>query len=75
MSLPTQLSFVSLQVSDLKASRRFYADVRGFQSLPASLPDACLVATQSGALFALRTPLVDMHATSQLGRRPLVWRK
>lgn len=75
MSLPTQLSFVSLQVSDFEASRWFYTDVLGFQSLPASPPNACLLTTQSGALFALRTPLVDLQATSQLGRRPLVWRK
>jgi catechol 2,3-dioxygenase-like lactoylglutathione lyase family enzyme len=73
MSTPTQLGFVSLQVSDLAASRHFYADVLGFQPLPASPPDACLFVTQSGALFALRTPLVDLQATSRLGWGVSLW--
>lgn len=73
MSIPTQLGFVSLQVRDLAASRQFYTDVLGFQPLPASPPDACLFATQSGALFALRTPLVDLQATSQLGWGVSLW--
>lgn len=73
MSTPTQLGFVSLQVSDLAASRQFYTDVLGFQSVPASPPDACLFVTQSGALFALRTPLVDLQATSRLGWGVSLW--
>ena len=73
MSTPTQLGFVSLQVSDLAASRHFYADVLGFQPVPASPPDACLFVTQSGALFALRTPLVDLQATSRLGWGVSLW--
>jgi catechol 2,3-dioxygenase-like lactoylglutathione lyase family enzyme len=73
MSNPTQLGFVSLQVSDLAASRHFYADVLGFQPVPASPPDACLFVTQSGALFALRTPLVDLQATSRLGWGVSLW--
>ena len=73
MPTPTQLGFVSLQVSDIAASRHFYADVLGFQPLPASPPDACLFVTQSGALFALRTPLVDLQATSRLGWGVSLW--
>lgn len=73
MSTPTQLGFVSLQVSDLAASRHFYTDVLGFQPVPASPPDACLFVTQSGALFALRTPLVDLQATSRLGWGISLW--
>jgi catechol 2,3-dioxygenase-like lactoylglutathione lyase family enzyme len=73
MSTPTQLGFVSLQVSDLAASRHFYADMLGFQPVPASPPDACLFVTQSGALFALRTPLVDLQATSRLGWGVSLW--
>ena len=73
MPTPTQLGFVSLQVSDLEASRRFYTDVLGFQPTPASPPDACLFVTQSGALFALRTPLVDLQATSHLGWGVSLW--
>ena len=73
MPLPTQLGFVSLQVSDLEASRQFYTEVLGFQPLPQSPPDACLFATQSGALFALRKPLVDLQATTQLGWGVNLW--
>ena len=73
MLTPTQLGFVSLQVSDLETSRRFYTEVLGFQPMPASPPDACLFVTQSGALFAIRTPLVDLQATSQLGWGVSLW--
>lgn len=73
MSTPTQLGFVSFQVSDLETSRQFYTEVLGFQPLPSSPPDACLFATQSGALFALRTPLVDLRATSHLGWGVSLW--
>ncbi|TGD78743.1 VOC family protein [Hymenobacter wooponensis] len=73
MSAPTQLGFVSLQVSDLATSRQFYTEVLGFQTLPSSPPDACLFATQSGALFAIRTPIVDLQATSQLGWGVSLW--
>lgn len=73
MSTPTQLGFVSLQVSDLEASRQFYTDVLGFQQTTPSPPDACVFATQSGALFAIRKPLVDLQATSQLGWGVSLW--
>lgn len=73
MLLPTQLGFISLQVSDLEASRRFYTEVLAFQPLPQSPPDACLFATHSGALFAIRKPLVDLHATTQLGWGVNLW--
>jgi catechol 2,3-dioxygenase-like lactoylglutathione lyase family enzyme len=73
MLTPTQLGFVSLQVRDLEASRQFYTEVLGFQPLPSSPPDACLFATQSGALFAIRKPLVDLPATSQLGWGVSLW--
>ena len=73
MSTPTQLGFVSLQVSDLEASRQFYTEVLGFQPMTQSPPDACLFVTQSGALFAIRTPLVDLKATSQLGWGVSLW--
>lgn len=73
MTTPTQLGFVSLQVRDLAASRHFYTDVLGFAPLPASPPDACLFATQGGALFALRTALVELEATSRLGWGVSLW--
>lgn len=73
MPTPTQLGFVSLQVSDLDASRQFYTNVLGFQLATLSPPDACVFVTQSGALFAIRKPLVDLQATSQLGWGVGLW--
>jgi len=73
MSTPTQLGFVSLQVSDLEASRQFYTDVLGFQPAAQSPPDACVFALQSGASFAIRKPLVDLKATTRLGWGVGLW--
>ncbi len=73
MPIPTQLGFVSLQVSDLDASCQFYADVLGFQLATPSPPDARVFATQSGALFAIRKPLADLQATSRLGWGVSLW--
>jgi predicted enzyme related to lactoylglutathione lyase len=73
MENPTQLGFVSLQVSDLEASRRFYTDVMRFQPSPQSPPDACVFATQSGALFIVRKPFLDLTATRQLGWGISLW--
>lgn len=67
MATPTQLGFVSLQVSDLDASRQFYTDVMQFEPAPQSPPDACVFATGSGAIFTIRKPLVDLNASPKLG--------
>jgi catechol 2,3-dioxygenase-like lactoylglutathione lyase family enzyme len=73
MTSPTQLSFVSLQVSDLNVSTHFYRDILGFQPVPQSPPDACIFTTQSGAIFALRKPLVDLALTDRLGWGVGLW--
>ncbi|MBC3788679.1 VOC family protein [Spirosoma utsteinense] len=73
MSAPTQLGFVSLQVSDLDVSRQFYTDVLDFQPADQSPPDACVFATQDGAIFTIRKPLVDLNATSHLGWGVSLW--
>ncbi|QJD77205.1 VOC family protein [Spirosoma rhododendri] len=73
MTTPTQLGFVSVQVSDLAASTLFYRDTLGFQPVPQSPPDACIFATQSGATFAIRKPLVDLNQTDQLGWGVGLW--
>jgi catechol 2,3-dioxygenase-like lactoylglutathione lyase family enzyme len=73
MTTPTQLTFVSLQVSDLDASTRFYRDTLGFQPVPQSPPDACIFATQTGAIFAIRKPLVDLQLTDRLGWGVGLW--
>jgi len=73
MQTPTQLGFVSIQVSDLAVSRQFYTDVLGFQPADQSPPDACIFATQAGALFAIRKPLVDLQLTPHLGWGVSLW--
>lgn len=73
MSAPTQLGFVSLQVSDLEASRQFYTDVLGFQPATQMPPNACVFETQSGAIFTIRKPLVDLNATAHLGWGVALW--
>lgn len=73
MSTPTQLGFVSLQVSDLEASRQFYTDVLGFEAAPQSPPDACVFTTRQGASFAIRKPLVDLQQAARLGWGVSLW--
>lgn len=73
MLAPTQLGFVSLQVSDLEVSRQFYTDILGFRPSAQTPPDACVFATHSGAIFTIRKPLVDLKATSHLGWGVGLW--
>ena len=69
----TQLSFVSLQVSDLDASGKFYTDILGFKLLPQSPPDALLFEQKNGATFAIRKPLVDLTKSNLLGWGVALW--
>ena len=73
MLTPTQLGFVSLQVSDLEISRQFYTDVLGFRPAAQMPPDACVFETQTGAIFTIRKPLVDLDATPHLGWGVSLW--
>ena len=70
------LDFVSLQVQDLDASCRFYTELLGFQAQPQGRPDAVVFEDGGGAIFAIRTPLVDLDAVERrgLGHRPVVRR-
>lgn len=73
MENPTQLGFVSLQVSDLEASRQFYTDVMRFQPAFQSPPDACVFATRNGAIFTIRKAFLDLKVTPQLGWGVSLW--
>ena len=64
--------FIALQVRDLEASRRFYRDVIGLKESPKSPPEAVLFLT-SPIPFAVRTPHVDLNATSHLGHGVALW--
>ncbi|GAB3040447.1 hypothetical protein [Spirosoma pulveris] len=64
MQFSIQLGFVSLQVSDLEASRQFYTDVMRLQSVTQSPPDTYAFAVWSGAIFTIRKPIVDLKTSS-----------
>ena len=73
MTNPTQLSFVSLQVSDLEASHKFYTEILGFQLAPKSPPDAFVFEQKNGATFAIRKPLVELSQANKLGWGISIW--
>ncbi|RAQ95812.1 hypothetical protein A4R35_09715 [Thermogemmatispora tikiterensis] len=67
------LDFVSLQVRDLEASRRFYTEVLGFEALPQDRPESVVFRTEGGAVFALRVLMVDLDAVTRLGWGVGLW--
>jgi predicted enzyme related to lactoylglutathione lyase len=64
--------FITLQVRDLEASRRFYGEVIGLKIAPEVRPNAVAFATQPIG-FAIRKSLVDLDAVPQLGYGVVVW--
>ena len=65
--------FVSLQVSDLEASRRFYVESIGLAPAAKSPPDAVVFDTRP-IPFAIRRPLVDLGAADgRLGWGVSLW--
>lgn len=73
MSNPTQLSFVSLQVSDLEASGKFYTEILNFKPVLKSPPDAIVFEQESGASFAIRKPMIELSKANMLGWGVAVW--
>lgn len=67
------IDFVSVQVRDLAASRRFYTEVLGFTPDGTERPEAVVFRTDTGALFAIRKPLMDLGAVPQLGAGVGLW--
>ena len=65
-------SFLALQVRDLEASRAFYVERIGLKPLPRNPPGAIVFSTRP-VPFAIRTPLVDLNATSKLGWGVSLW--
>jgi predicted enzyme related to lactoylglutathione lyase len=64
--------FITLQVRDLEASRRFYGEVIGFKISPEVRPNAVAFATQPIS-FAIRKSQVDLDAVPQLGYGVILW--
>lgn len=67
-----QLTFASLQVKDLKASRDFYVGKLGFK-IENENPQACIFKYNKGqASFAIRTPL-ELLEERELGIGVALW--
>jgi predicted lactoylglutathione lyase len=67
-----QLTFASLQVKDLEASKNFYANKLGFEIGNAN-PQACVFEYNQGeASFAIRTPLEPLEG-KELGTGVAIW--
>lgn len=72
MATLTGPDFVALQVRDLDASARFYAETVGLAVGPAAPPGA-VAKTTAPIPFAVRQPLVDLDAVARLGRGVSLW--
>ena len=70
---PTQLGFVSLQVSDLEASGKFYTEILGFKPVLQSPPGAIVFEQKNGAAFAIRKPMIELSKANLLGWGVAVW--
>ncbi len=67
-----QLTFASLQVSNLEASKTFYTQKLGFE-IDNSNPQACVFKYNQGqASFAIRTPLEPIEG-KELGAGVSLW--
>ena len=64
--------FISLQVHDLEASKRFYIEHLGLAPMRQSPPPAVVFDTEP-VPFAIRSPLVDLKATDRLGWGVSIW--
>lgn len=65
-------SFIALQVRDLEASKTFYVEQIGLTASPHNPPGAVVFNTKP-VPFAIRTPMVDLDATSKLGWGVSLW--
>src|ERR1700683_353906 len=65
-------NFIALQVRDLEVSKAFYVERMGLTPVPQSPPGAVVFNTEP-VPFGIRTPLVDLDATSLLGWGVSLW--
>ncbi len=65
-------SFIALQVHDLEASKTFYIEQIGLTASPHNPPGAVVFNTKP-VPFAIRTPMVNLDATSKLGWGVSLW--
>jgi predicted enzyme related to lactoylglutathione lyase len=65
-------SFIALQVRDLETSKTFYLEQIGLTASPHMPPGAVIFDTKP-VPFAIRTPMIDLGATSKLGWGVSLW--
>ncbi len=64
--------FIGIQVTDIEAARAFYTDVVGLKAAAHSPPCAVVFDTKP-IPFAVRTPVIDLGDTEDLGRGIAIW--
>ncbi|GAA2777976.1 VOC family protein [Saccharopolyspora taberi] len=66
--------FLTLQVSDLERSRRFYTETVGFTQVESKIPNAAVLGAKP-IKIALRQATDDLSIVSQLGHGVVIWIK
>jgi lactoylglutathione lyase len=70
----TQLDFISIQVRNIEASKYFYTNMLGFEVAHEPNPDAVVFKNETGASFAIRTPIGDLPPLpTRLGTGCSLW--
>jgi predicted enzyme related to lactoylglutathione lyase len=64
--------FIGIQVADIEAARAFYTDVVGLKAAAHNPPGAVVFDTKP-IPFAVRTPVIDLGDTEDLGRGIAIW--
>lgn len=64
--------FIGIQTEELDAARAFYTDVVGLKVAAQSPPGAVVFDTKP-IPFAVRTPLVELKQTGELGQGVAIW--
>lgn len=72
-AISTHLGFVSLQVRNLETSKQFYSEILGFKLAPAPNQHAVVFTHESGAVFAIRTPLINLDEIKNVGAGIALW--
>lgn len=75
MQKPTNLDFISIQVLDMKKSETFYTEIMGFKKGISPNPHAIVFETEAGAIFAIRTPMIDLEKIEMRGAGISLWFK
>lgn len=73
MSSSTNLDFLSIQVTDLELSKKFYKEILNFKETKEKRPDAVVFENAAGTIFAIREPLFEIEDKMVLGLGVSLW--